>query len=387
MRTCRVRPGFTLIELLVVIAIIAVLIALLLPAVQAAREAARRAQCVNNMKQIGLAMHNYVSAQETFPPVVQNGGYGVWNNLSGGPYFDPWPLDWTASILPQMEQQTLYNSLNFYFSSGFNGSDTQNVTVLATQINSMLCPSESLKTTSFGPGTRKNYMANVGGPATISAWTGMFVALRDDPNNGVPTYLNPNWAGVYSNSNSGRTFGIEGVTDGTSNTAMISESVLGSGPAANRVTRATTKRPSTYLFRPANITTVTVDGGVLNTVATVNFVNICKSMLGTTIAFGTLVPPNGNIWIAGNPGSCMMWDSYNHFMPPNQAGCDNPADGNTGGYGTLPDAMPPSSSHPGGVNMLFTDGSVRFIKDTISLPTWWAIGTRNGGEVISSDSY
>src|SRR5262245_59681203 len=94
------RRGFTLIELLVVIAIIAVLIALLLPAVQSAREAARRAQCTNNLKQLGLSVHNYVTQLDTFPPVVQNGGLAVWSNF-GGPYFDPWPLDWTASILPQ----------------------------------------------------------------------------------------------------------------------------------------------------------------------------------------------------------------------------------------------------------------------------------------------
>ena len=99
----RNRRAFTLIELLVVIAIIAVLIALLLPAVQAAREAARRAQCVNNLKQLGLAMHNYNSQQNCFPPQVQNGGpTAVWNSTAV--YFDPWPLDWTASILPQMEQ-------------------------------------------------------------------------------------------------------------------------------------------------------------------------------------------------------------------------------------------------------------------------------------------
>src|SRR4051812_13329429 len=100
------RRAFTLIELLVVIAIIAVLISLLLPAVQAAREAARRAQCTNNLKQLGLAIHNYISQQDSFPPVVQNGGKAVW----GTPYFDPWPLDWTASILPMMEQGTLYNA-------------------------------------------------------------------------------------------------------------------------------------------------------------------------------------------------------------------------------------------------------------------------------------
>jgi prepilin-type N-terminal cleavage/methylation domain-containing protein len=113
------RRAFTLIELLVVIAIIAVLIALLLPAVQAAREAARRAQCVNNLKQLSLAMHNYISQQDVFPPVVQMGGLAVWSNF-GGATFDPWPLDWTASVLPQMEQTPMYNALNFTFACGLN---------------------------------------------------------------------------------------------------------------------------------------------------------------------------------------------------------------------------------------------------------------------------
>ena len=236
--------GFTLIELLVVIAIIAVLIALLLPAVQSAREAARRAQCTNNLKQLGLAIHNYVSQNDTLPPVVDNGGKDVWSNF-GGAYWDPWPLDWSASILPQMEQGPLFNALNFYFSSGYAGSDTQNTTVLSSQVSSLLCPSENIKTTSFGPGTRKSYMANVGGPAVIMAWSGMFVALRDDPNN--PQQY---WAGVYWNSNSQRTFGFESVTDGTSNTALFSESLIGSGPAANAITLGGTNRRGTYLWAP-----------------------------------------------------------------------------------------------------------------------------------------
>jgi prepilin-type N-terminal cleavage/methylation domain-containing protein/prepilin-type processing-associated H-X9-DG protein len=379
------RRGFTLIELLVVIAIIAVLIALLLPAVQAAREAARRAQCTNNLKQLGLAIHNYVSQQETFPPVVQNGGLAVWSNF-GGPYFDPWPLDWTASILPQFEQQPLYNALNFAVSSGFAGGDTQNTTVLSAQVASLLCPSENVKTTSFGPGTRKSYMANVGGPAAFMAWSGIFVPLRDDPNS--PQQY---WAGVYWNSNSQRTFGIESVTDGTSNTAMFSESLIGSGPPASQVTLQSTNRRGTYEW--AVTAPSPWDQGAAGGPFAQAFVQACMGIPGNAVAFGGgggLQPPNGNIWIAGNPGSCLMWDSYNHFMPPNGTNCiakGTPGDGNTEGYGTFMDAIPPSSNHPGGVNIAFADGSVHFIKNTISFPAWWALGSRNGGEVISSDQY
>lgn len=370
------RRGFTLIELLVVIAIIAVLIALLLPAVQSAREAARRAQCVNNLKQLGLAIHNYISQNDTFPPVVQNGGLAVWSNF-GGQYFDPWPLDWTASILPQIEQQPLFNALNFSLSSGFQGgsSDIQNTTVLATQVASLLCPSENLKNPSFGPGTRKNYMANIGGPANFMAYSGLFVPLKDGPNN---------WAGCYQNSNTGRTFGFESVTDGTSNTAMFSESHIGSGPSAP-VLRQNTTRPSTYLWM-IQINNVPDQGPAGGPTAQA-FYQACQAVAGNAPSWGTLAPPNGNIWLAGNPGSCTMWDSYNHYTPPNGTGCQSPTDGNTGAYGNVFDAMPPSSNHPGGVNVCFGDGSVRFIKNTISATAWWAIGTRNGGEVLSSDQY
>jgi prepilin-type N-terminal cleavage/methylation domain-containing protein/prepilin-type processing-associated H-X9-DG protein len=378
------RRGFTLIELLVVIAIIAVLIALLLPAVQAAREAARRAQCVNNLKQLGLAAHNYLSVNSTFPPQVQNGASDVWAAAGlGGPYWDPWPLDWTASLLPQFEQQTLYNALNFGFSSGFNGGDTQNTTVLATQVSSMLCPSEDKKSTTIGPGTRKNYMANVGGPAPISAWNGMFVALKDTPAQGG---MLASYCGVYVNSNSGSTFGTESITDGSSNTALFSESLIGSGPSAGPgVTISTAKRKTTYLFRVNSPSpNVDIPNGGAQALA---FAQACLALPGNTVAFGTLSPPNGNVWIAGNPGSCMMWDAYNHWMPPNSQGCDNTADGNTGGYAALTDAFPPSSNHPGGINVAMADGSVKFIKNTINLQAWWGLGSRNGGEVISADSY
>jgi prepilin-type processing-associated H-X9-DG protein len=277
-----------------------------------------------------------------------------------------------------MEQQPLYNALNFNMSSGFSGSDFQNTTVLAAQVSSMLCPSENQPSPSFGPGTRKSYMANTGGPAAIMAWSGIFVPLKDNPPLG-------GYAGCYVNSNSGRTFGIAGVTDGTSNTGLFSESLLGAGPGAGSVTRNSTKRPSTYEFK-ANVTTGS-DNGAAGGTAAMNAVNACRSLPGNTPAFGTLQPPNGNIWIAGNPGSCLLWDTYNHYLPPNSAGCITNDDPNTGGYGYYTSPVPPSSNHPGGVNVGFTDGSVKFIKDTVAVTTWWALGTRNGGEVVSADAY
>jgi prepilin-type N-terminal cleavage/methylation domain-containing protein/prepilin-type processing-associated H-X9-DG protein len=369
----RNRRAFTLIELLVVIAIIAVLIALLLPAVQAAREAARRAQCVNNLKQLGLAMHNYNSQQNCFPPQVQNGGYAsIWG---AGVLFDPWPLDWTASVLPQMEQQPMYNALNFAFGS----TGVFNRTVVSQQVASLMCPSENLKipaaASTYG---WKSYHANVGGPSVISAWNGMFTTLVTDQ-------FGQN--GVYQNGNCG-VVDLASVTDGTSNTCMISETHLGSGLAANAVTISSVQgRGDTYMWRPNGQSTTGYDMGAAGVPIALSFVQACQAVPGPTVAFGTLTPPNGNYWIGGNPGSCMLWDAYNHFMPPNTIACDSTTDGNTGGYASLCDAFPPASNHPGGINIVFADGSVHFVKNSVGLQTWWALGSRNGGEIIGSDQY
>jgi prepilin-type N-terminal cleavage/methylation domain-containing protein/prepilin-type processing-associated H-X9-DG protein len=373
----QVSRGFTLIELLVVIAIIAVLIALLLPAVQAAREAARRAQCTNNLKQLGLAVHNYLSQQNVFPPML--GNMSAANNITQA---DPngffWPLDWTASLLPELEQIPLYNALNWNFGGGSSPPSTPNATVMYTKINSLLCPSENVKIPAYTPQGYKNYVSNAGGPPIIYAWTGILVPMQPNPSNypGIPT--------GYTNSNCG-SFGVEGVMDGTSNTAMLSETLVGSGPAANTITIGTTSRKTTYLF-PVGLN-LPVDQGPNFGSSAFQFVQACLGLPGTTAGFGGLLPANGNMWISGNTASTMIWDSYNHWLPPNSLGCDNQNDGNTGGWGNVVDGLPPSSNHPGGVNMCMGDGHVQFIKNSVSLQAWWALGTRNGGEIIGSDQY
>jgi prepilin-type N-terminal cleavage/methylation domain-containing protein/prepilin-type processing-associated H-X9-DG protein len=385
----RARRGFTLIELLVVVAIIAVLIALLLPAVQSARESARRAQCQNNLKQLGLAMHNYMTQQGTFPPLVQNGSFNVWGNTYGtnGFYFDPWPLDWTASLLGQLDQMPLYNQLNWYVSSGWagfgsTGWDPQNTSVLSVQIKSLLCPSEPLSQPSIGPGTRKNYVANIGGPANFYAWSGMLVPLKDNP----PF----DYAGVYWNQNSGTTFGAEAVSDGMTNTAMFSETLLGTRPFGPIQLSAAGGRQSTYQWQligfPNNW-----DQGPQGGVQALLFYRACMALPGTAMSKNLtatpLAPANGNIWMASNAASCLMWDAYNHFMPPNYQSCAASNNFYNTSYGEFMDALPPSCNHPGGINIGFADGSVRWVKSSIQYQVWWALGSRNGNEAISSDAY
>ncbi|GAC1450036.1 MAG: DUF1559 domain-containing protein [Isosphaeraceae bacterium] len=364
----RLRRAFTLIELLVVIAIIAVLIALLLPAVQAAREAARRAQCINNLKQIALSIHNYHDQNNSLPPLVQNVSNSAW----GGVYFDPWPLNWSASTLPQIEGIVMYNALNFSY--GSIGSP-QNSTVMNAQVKTLLCPSENLSKPSLGS-TARSYHANIGGPPTISAWSGALVPLRSDGNGNTGL-------GGFETGKCG-TFGFEAFTDGTSNTAMFSEKLLGSGP------NAPVARSSNLAYRGYGWTVGLANdldqpnGGA----AALAFVQACKSVPGTAMSKGSGLPAgNGLFWVGGNPGSCLIWCAYNHFMTPNNIQCVATNDGNTETWGSVPDAMPPSSNHSGGVNIAMTDGSVKFIKDTVSAQTWWALGSRDGGEVISSDSY
>ena len=344
------RRGFTLIELLVVIAIIAVLIALLLPAVQAAREAARRAQCVNNLKQLGLATHNYISSNNVFPA----------QSLQNNPGF-PWYTAWTASILPQLEQTGVYNSFNFNLLM----EDPAQYTSGYTQIASLLCPSENIQQRPGrdGPYGACNYACNLGGPPSLAIWSGTIV---------------PGTNGWWNNANIA-SFGFQGIIDGSSNTAMFSEHLL--GLASNPVILANSPNKKRGLF-PSGANINKDAGDINNTNA---FVTACKSIPGTTQA-GSQTSCFGAIWHTGMAYQTSN-TSYHHFMPPNSLSCSASNSEDTGGGGGVASAITAMSNHPGGVNICFADGSVKFVKDSVSLPTWWGIGTRLGGETISSDAY
>jgi len=364
----RSRRGFTLIELLVVIAIIAVLIALLLPAVQAAREAARRAQCTSNLKQLGLGVHNYLSQNnclplgDLFPSGTNSSANGIQGN--GGTI---WGYGWTVSILPQIEQQALYSAYNLSFSycdPPNCANTTINTTVCFTQVSIYLCPSDGAAQRPSPPWGALNYVGNWGGPGEIRTFSGTIVTAY--------------W-GDNTNAATTGTLGVQSITDGTSNTALFSERLLGlnGSPPVYPGKSSNSKRGSF----PTNAS-VTINNPVLGTPGTLSLLASCQSLNATTVGTSGL---NGRLWTVATPWNYVV-NRYNHVGPPNSLTC-YATNSFAGADGSAQDSIPPTSNHSGGVNMCMADGSVRFIKDSVSQQAWWAIGTRDMGEAVSSDAY
>jgi prepilin-type N-terminal cleavage/methylation domain-containing protein/prepilin-type processing-associated H-X9-DG protein len=360
----RNRPGFTLIELLVVIAIIAVLIALLLPAVQSAREAARRMQCVNNLKQLGLAMQNYIGTNNVLPPFNES-----YDNV-GGPWPD-WPLNWAAATLPYLEQSAMYNSLNFIY----GGYDSQNNTVSSSRVAMMICPSESVSQSPAGTGWNgwTNYAANIGGPSPIQSFSGAIVPFA----HGHSVYNDTPGTGYYPGTLG--SIGLQAISDGTSNTAAVSERLVGYGGLTGTVA-ANSTYAKRFIF-PAGVPSNPDKGGALQATA---FIQACQSIPGTATANASYAVYNGSLWDGVNGGSEYS-TGYFHFNTPNKLSCYATNGVATGGY--YMDAINATSNHPGGVNVMFCDGSVHLVKDSINPQTWWALGSRGLGEIISGDSY
>ncbi len=365
------RRGFTLIELLVVIAIIGILIALLLPAVQAAREAARRSVCVCNLKQIGLALHNYHQVNECFPPgslaLFLNG-----NSKSPTFYSNHGPSV-HARVLGFNEQSALFNALNFSVGV-FNEMPgiAMNSTVSITKINGFLCPSDLAPTWYFqGGGTFLTHYQASGNSYFASIGSSLEFAAQETggPPNGPFPYI----------GTKGSITSMASVTDGVSNTIGFGEWKIGSGSSNSR------------------------------SIQDVVFVGSFPS--GTQRNDGTLVMPNPTLvanlqpWLdqctqtwasgGGRQGkTCTLGESWafglvgysqgNVLQGPNPK---NP-NCNTNGTGTLesPGVYGLSSFHPGGANVLMLDGSVRFLKDSIRNQTIWALGSIQQGEIISADS-
>ncbi|MFO0959602.1 MAG: DUF1559 domain-containing protein [Isosphaeraceae bacterium] len=317
------RAGFTLIELLVVIAIIGVLIALLLPAVQQAREAARRIQCTNNLKQLGLALHNYESSQGCFPM-----GRHTPIGLGSGSAFSP-----HTRILGQMENQSIFNTVNFMI-----GWDSpSNSTATASSLSSFLCPSDAQSRVPAG-WAGINYRVNEG--TSVAMWYG------ETDTSKVNTAVLPPNGPFFANY----VCRMSDLVDGTSNTAAMSEHVKGDFNNSVATEMADTFWPQTY---PAD-----ADEAVAQ----------CRSIQVTNIAYQR-VSDVGAPWIYGYHSTTSYW----HSGPPNSRSC----------------MFPPSrimttanSMHPGGVNVMLADGSVKFVKSSVDVAAWRALGTRNGNEVL-----
>jgi prepilin-type N-terminal cleavage/methylation domain-containing protein len=344
------RLGFTLIELLVVIAIIAVLIALLLPAVQSAREAARRAQCTNNLKQIGLALHDYENSTGVFPPAGKSTYYS--SNPPNAQFVDGVGL--FPRILPYLEASPTYNAINF--SLDYNHLSGANFTAYSQVLSVLLCPSATRQPDggrdSPEPADPASSQAGLG--YGVTDYSGL-CATTIDPlgRTGGPCSTN---IAIYRNCQA-RTDGLfkqgmtrlAAITDGLSQTVAVIES-------AGRDARFLSAYNEAYYTPILNVTRPVPQGP--------------RRFWRWAEADGALVSST----VINNKATPSHEDSQ---YPQSGPTIGNSAGANDEIFGF----------HPGGVTALLGDGSVRFLKETVNIVTQRSLITPRGGEVVSADAY
>jgi prepilin-type N-terminal cleavage/methylation domain-containing protein/prepilin-type processing-associated H-X9-DG protein len=316
------RRAFTLIELLVVIAIIAVLIGLLLPAIQKVREAANRMKCSNNLKQLGIAVHNYHDAQGAFPPGYQNMVSPQYPNLPASRF--RWSF--IAKLTPYLEQTNIYNSLDLtipLYMDSQGGVFPVNQLGVSQTVSLLLCPSDS-QTRVYPAFGQTNYAGCLGNGA----------------NGGARIQAN----GLFFQNSKVR---LADITDGTSNTAMCSEQILGlGGPDVTDPTLVDVR----YVYGQKSLNADVSD-------------EVCRNLT-------TWKTDRGARWADGE----VQYEQYDHHYPPNAPQWDC--------VQLEHSWKPPRSMHTSGVNVLFADGSEHFISNSVNIDTWRALGSRNGGEVL-----